>query len=67
MKCSVCRWPRVFRSGLCDPCYRFRRRHGRDRTIREIDKLQARRLAPAQKALREELFGELVRGIFQAS
>jgi hypothetical protein len=63
MDCPVCDWSALFRRGLCEACYRFRRQHGRDRTPREIEQLWNRRLAPARKSLLREQERALIRRV----
>jgi hypothetical protein len=55
--CVVCGSPKVFRRERCDWCYRFLRRHGRDRTESELAERNYRRF------LREEE-AKLVRRLF---
>ncbi len=37
MTCIVCGWQQVSRRGRCDACRAFARRHGRDKTIAEVE------------------------------
>jgi hypothetical protein len=66
-KCPVCEWPRLFRAGLCEACYRHRRRHGKDRTPKQVEQLWERRLAPARKRLVREQEQALIRTILLSS
>ena len=34
--CRICGWRQATRLGRCEGCYRFLRRHGRDRTTDEV-------------------------------
>jgi hypothetical protein len=55
-ECVACGSPKVFRGPRCDPCYRFWRRHGQDRTFDELRPALERRLVREQE-------GRLYRGI----
>lgn len=34
--CKVCGWRKATRKGRCESCYRFYRRHSRDKTTEEV-------------------------------
>jgi hypothetical protein len=59
-ECLVCGSPKVFRADRCDWCYRFWRRHGRDRTFDELYPTLLRRVIRDQEA-------QVVRGILLSS